>query len=168
MNNKLTSKAKHGSNRRESKTSSAPGNLPVVVTSGDYEQHECGTLLPAMLPEQFRTLVQDIRQNGLQVPIVLCDGKILDGWHRYQACRQLGIDPQFETFTGTDPLLHCWSLNAARRHLETGQLAVLAVELMERTALDRSLKKEMETRAEHALALTRTDPGVLMRSDPPG
>lgn len=137
MNNQLTSKAEHGSNSQGSKTTTARGNLPVVCKSGDYEQHECNLLLPPMLPEQFNRLSEDIRQNGLKVPIVLCEGKILDGWNRYEICRQLRIEPRFEHYKDHQPLRECWSLNIARRHLETSQLAVLANELMERMGPDK-------------------------------
>ena len=92
-------------------------------------RHECNALLPAMTSKQFEALKADIRENGLQVPIVLCGGKILDGWHRYQICRDLGIEPLFEHFSGEHPILGCVSLNIARRHLEKGQLAVLANEM---------------------------------------
>src|SRR5208283_4911084 len=85
--------------------------------------------LPPMLPDQFRRLMEDIRKNGLKVPIVICQGKILDGWQRYQVCRRLKIEPCFEQFAGKQPLLGCWSLNIARRHLEKSQLAVLANEM---------------------------------------
>jgi hypothetical protein len=40
----------------------------------------------------FNELVQDISKNGLLVPILLRDGKILDGRHRYKACMELGIN----------------------------------------------------------------------------
>ena len=99
---------------------------------GGLEQHEANILLPPMLPDQLKRLKEDIRKNGLNVPIVLCGGKILDGWQRYQICRQLKMQPRFEEYTGDDPLLHCWSLNVARRHLEKSQLAVLANEMMRR------------------------------------
>jgi hypothetical protein len=105
-----------------------------IVKSAEYplERHECNTFLPPMLPEEFSRLKEDITINELKVPIVLCGGKVLDGWQRYQICRQLKIQPRFEEFTGKRPLLQCWSLNVSRRHLEKSQLAVLANEIMTR------------------------------------
>lgn len=36
-----------------------------------------------MSPEDFSTLDEDIRENGLQVRITTLDGQILDGQHRF-------------------------------------------------------------------------------------
>lgn len=40
----------------------------------------------------FIELREDIKKNGLLVPVVLRDGKVLDGRHRLKACIQLGVD----------------------------------------------------------------------------
>jgi hypothetical protein len=53
----------------------------------------------------------------------------------------LNIEPRFEEFAGEDPLLGCLSLNIARRHLEKGQLAVLAHEM-------RTTRMQAQTTAE--------------------
>ena len=49
----------------------------------DYDIHELCKLFPVMSGEQFDALIEDIRDNGLQSPIILFEGKILDGRHRY-------------------------------------------------------------------------------------
>ncbi|WP_374356448.1 hypothetical protein [Thermomonas sp.] len=56
-------------------------------------------------------------------PIVLLDGKILDGRHRYRGCLDVGVEPRFTDFTGDDPVAYVTSENAARRHLTPSQLA---------------------------------------------
>lgn len=45
--------------------------------------------------EGFIELKQDIQKNGQLVPILLRDGKVLDGRHRLRACRELGIDVRY-------------------------------------------------------------------------
>ena len=40
----------------------------------------------------YKELKNDIEKNGQLVPIILRDGKILDGRHRYKVCMDLGLD----------------------------------------------------------------------------
>jgi hypothetical protein len=77
-----------------------------------------------MTSEAFGSLVADIKNNGLIEPIVLFEGKIIDGRHRYEACRLAGIEPRFAEYTGDDPLQFVRSLNVHRRHLSESQAAV--------------------------------------------
>ncbi len=41
--------------------------------------HPAAEIFPTMSTEQFNELVKDIKANGLYDPIILCDGKVLDG-----------------------------------------------------------------------------------------
>lgn len=85
-----------------------------------------------MSDDELGSLVNDIRDNGLRQPIYLYKGKVLDGRNRLQACKQAGVDPRFENFTGTESEATAFviSMNLARRHLTTAQKAVLAVRLL--------------------------------------
>jgi hypothetical protein len=82
-----------------------------------------------MVEPDFTALVNDIKAHGQQLPIVVYENQVLDGWHRYKACQQLGITPTLEDFTGTDPLTFVLSLNLQRRHLTESQRAMVAAEL---------------------------------------
>jgi hypothetical protein len=56
----------------------------------------------------------------------------LDGRNRYLACKVAGVDPlgsQYETFQGKDALAFVLSANLRRRHLDTGQRAMVAAEV---------------------------------------
>lgn len=96
-----------------------------------YEAHELSLAFPDMPPDQFKRLADDIRANGLNHPIVLLDGKILDGRHRYRGCIEVGVAPMFRDFmegnpdesSHGDPVAFVTSENASRRHLNTSQLA---------------------------------------------
>src|SRR5262249_51713738 len=54
---------------------------------------------------------------------------VLDGLHRYRACRQLGIEPNFTAYTGDDPVGYAVSLNLHRRQLNESQRAMVAARL---------------------------------------
>jgi ParB-like chromosome segregation protein Spo0J len=78
---------------------------------------------------EINALAQDIAANGLKQPILLFEGKILDGRNRYNACKIAAVEPTFEEYLGDDPISHVLSLNLNRRHLTTGQRAMIAAEL---------------------------------------
>jgi ParB-like chromosome segregation protein Spo0J len=94
-----------------------------------YELHDLCKILPDMSADQFRAHVADIRANGLLHPIVLHEGKILDGRHRYRACVEIGIEPKFTSFGGVDALAFVLSENLHRRHLSESQRAMVAAKL---------------------------------------
>lgn len=90
-----------------------------------HELHPLCTLFPRMIGEDFDALVADIYANGLQSPIVLHDGMILDGGNRYRACQAANVEPRFQAFTGSDIVQYVLSANLHRRHLAQGQIAVI-------------------------------------------
>ena len=55
-------------------------------------KQEYASMVPELSKEEYESLKQSIKENGLWVPIVVNnDGVILDGHHRYKACKELGI-----------------------------------------------------------------------------
>lgn len=95
------------------------------------ELHPLCHLFPPMLPEQFAGLVENIRGSFQREPIVIFEGKILDGRHRYKACVEIGIEPKFVTFEGTpqDAIDYIVATNMTRRHLDESQRAMIAAKL---------------------------------------
>lgn len=91
-----------------------------------------------MTEEEYTQLVEDIGANGLHEPIVMYEGMILDGRHRYRALHDLhergvvaGVpEPPFVHFEGTyeEAEAYVRSLNLCRRHLTQTQMACQAVE----------------------------------------
>ena len=108
----------------------------------DIPYHPLATLIPPMSSDELEKLTQDIRHNGLLEPVVLFEGQILDGRHRWQACLSAGVDPRFEEFVGNDPVSYVLSKNLHRRHLTSAQKAAIAAEalpLLEKQAKARQL-----------------------------
>ena len=93
------------------------------------EPHPLADLLPPMGPYEYEELKADIVRNGLHAPIVLCEGRILDGRNRYRICRDTGIAPRFFNYVGNDPVGVVASMNLHRRHLNPGQRAMIAARL---------------------------------------
>jgi N6-adenosine-specific RNA methylase IME4 len=96
------------------------------------ECHEASSLFPLMSDDEYRALVDDIRVNGLREPIVIAEGKVLDGRNRLRACEELGIVPRTRMFSRTvDGSLvdYVVSLNLHRRHLTPSQAAAVAFSL---------------------------------------
>jgi hypothetical protein len=100
-----------------------------------YEQHELGALIPHMTEEDFGRLRESIETEGYirSVGVITTyEGKILDGWHRYQICADLGIEPIFEEHKGDHTSARSLSLraNLNRRHLNSTQKAMVVVSLI--------------------------------------
>lgn len=108
------------------------------MSTQQLEYHELSSLFPLITGDDFALMVKDIEANGQREPIILFDGKILDGRNRYRACRELDMEPQTSIYTGDDPLGLVLSLNMHRRQLTVAQRAIVAAEMIRR-------KREIET-----------------------
>lgn len=90
------------------------------------EFHEIANVFPLMEGDEFKELVEDIRKNGQQQPILTYEGKILDGRNRYRACVEADVEPWVERWLGGSPVEAVLSLNLHRRHLSSSQRATIA------------------------------------------
>lgn len=88
-----------------------------------------------MSEEEFAELKNSIQEEGQHYPIVANeDLEVLDGHHRFRACSELGIEPDFEIRHFEDKMLEkkfVIEANLRRRHLNNFQLVELAVPLLE-------------------------------------
>ncbi len=94
-----------------------------------YTQHPLSSAFPAMSPDEFAALVADIRTHGQRDVATIYDGMVLDGWHRYRACCEIGIPCRVEQFAGEDALAFVRSKNQHRRHYMKSQQAAVEVAL---------------------------------------
>jgi hypothetical protein len=91
--------------------------------------HPIANIFPLIEGTEFDLLAADIHERGLNAPVVMFKGQILDGRNRYRVCLQEKIEPRFEEYTGNDPIGFVISRNLRRRHLTTGQRAQIGAKL---------------------------------------
>lgn len=94
-----------------------------------YEQHPLSAAFPAMSADDYQTLKDSINEIGVQNPITLFEGMVIDGWHRYSAANDLGMECPIVELGDVDPRDFVLAQNKARRHVTQAQLglAVTAV-----------------------------------------
>ena len=98
--------------------------------NGSLPMHEFATLFPAMTNDEYAALKQDIAENGVDQPVYLWQGQIIDGRHRYLACGEMGIDPPIRYLNDDDdPVRFVLSANMDRRQLDEGQRAMVMATL---------------------------------------
>ena len=88
-----------------------------------HERHALSKAFPNLSNEEFTALKDSIKRNGQRDKILLFEDQILDGWHRYRACLELGKEPIFGVFTG-DAVECVIDKNIHRRQLTASQRAM--------------------------------------------
>lgn len=87
--------------------------------------HPFADQFPLMPDDELDELAADIKENGLQYPLVLdANGDLIDGRNRKAACERAGIKPCYTVLDGQDPIAFILSMNIARRELNKGQKAM--------------------------------------------
>ena len=106
------------------------------------QYHNLANLFPMMTENERAALVDDMRQNGYDqtAPVVVYEGKILDGRNRWEASKKLGIDAPTIDYDGDDPLGYVIRHNLTRRHLNESQRAVVAGRVANMTRADGATK----------------------------
>lgn len=93
--------------------------------------HPLTDLFPVMSEAEFSFLLRDIERHGIREPLVVVEGQILDGRHRWKAAKQLSLStvPIREWSDSGDPLDGVVSLNLHRRHLDESQRAMVGARI---------------------------------------
>ena len=99
----------------------AKGKHP--MTEIDLPVHPSAALFPLLPPDELDELAESIRENGLQDPIVMQRGVMLDGRNRYAACKLAKVEPTVTEFEG-DANAYIIAANINRRHMNAGQRAM--------------------------------------------
>jgi N6-adenosine-specific RNA methylase IME4 len=109
-------------------------------------------IFPEMQEEDFELLKGDIKANGFDesMPIHIYEGEILDGWNRFRACKELGVTPTKQTFTGTDEeALDFVMRTNKRRNLNKSQWGCIAAES---ESLIEAIREKVETERRKKMA----------------
>jgi len=94
----------------------------------DLSVHEAAALFPMLDDAKLDELAADIGKNGQLEPVVLFEGKLLDGRNRVEACRRALIAPQTRVLDSCiSPAAFVISANLQRRHLSSAQRSACAV-----------------------------------------
>lgn len=113
-----------------------------------YEVHPLCAVLPDMPEDEFAALVESIRAGyDKSKPVILYEGKILDGRHRARACKEAEVTFPKERWDGSfgSPEHFVNANNVTRRHLTEIQRKAVAVRLL-LPAEREAAKKRMEDR----------------------
>ena len=90
------------------------------------EQHYLSKAFPPMSEEELQNLKDSIENIGVQLPVVIYEEKVIDGWHRYTAANEVGMPcPEIDLPDDVDPRDFVWAANGGgRRHINKSQLAL--------------------------------------------
>ena len=121
-----------------------------MVRKGKLGRHPESEIFPRMSSNEFQSLVASMKTHGFDgaFPIFIHDDAIVDGWHRYIAAKEAGVEPVFQEWKGdgTDVRDFVIYANSTRRHMSKAAHAQALV----RSNLGRETK--MSTKAIARLA----------------
>lgn len=87
-------------------------------------------ILPELEGADLEALRNDMKEKGQLVPILSVNGRVVDGRARLRICQEEGIEPvMHELGEAANDADWAISTNLYRRHLTTGQRALIAAEL---------------------------------------
>lgn len=111
-----------------------------------YERHPISADFPELSRDRLDLIVDSMRRRGYDhaEPIMLYEGRILDGWNRQRAASIAGVTPLYDNFEGTIEQAVDFSLdkNTARRHLTRGQEVYALLTVNQQLPPDRYLSDQ--------------------------
>ena len=134
----------------------------------NYQKHPLN-FLPVISEEEKEVLKSQLQNNGYDpdFPIILYEGKILDGCQRYTICKELGIEPIFTEFKGTEEEAFIKVINATtRRNLTARQKAGIVLkkkEYMKKFEDDAKKRQGKRTDLEEGDNIPAPDTGKLSK-----
>ncbi|MCU4119332.1 ParB/RepB/Spo0J family partition protein [Variovorax sp. N23] len=93
------------------------------------KQHPLSSAFPSMASDEFEALKDSITNIGVQDPITLYQGMVIDGWHRFTAANEVGAECPTVELGDVDPVDFVRAKNKNRRHVTAGAWALVEVSL---------------------------------------
>jgi hypothetical protein len=108
-----------------------------AVSYDNLMADERANLLPMIDQSNYENLKADIAKQGILEPIVLFEGKILDGRNRYKAAKELGYQfsaANFKSFNGSQAEAEAFvfATNFLRRQMTNAQKQAVIRTMIER------------------------------------
>ena len=130
------------------------------VDSGTLQRHELSSVFGDMPETDFENLVKSVEQDGFMDSLIrVLDGKVLDGWHRYQAALSLNLVRKLMFMNWDEEqegkaIAFVSARNLERRHLTASQRGQIVVFLNERFGWggDRSKETNVHLKTQDELA----------------
>lgn len=99
--------------------------IPPRKSTPSYERHPLSEVWPGLEPMALQALRDSMLRRGYDdlEPVVLYEGRVLDGWHRCSIARELGIEVPTVDYQGVDPAGFVIDRHTGRRNLTPGQRA---------------------------------------------
>lgn len=135
------------------------------------ERHPLSAVFGDMSAGELDELKNDIEANGLIEPIILYEGKVLDGWHRYLClcalARPLNTKNHFEydpAQDGEDPEKFVYSKNLYRRQLSAEDRALMAAKVLGYEPTGRGGKPKEGATIKEVAALAQVSEKTALRA----
>ena len=144
------------------------------IDAGTLKRHELSSVFGDMPETDFENLVKSVEQDGFMDSLIrVLDGKVLDGWHRYQAALSLNLVRKLMFMPWDDEkdgeaIAFVSARNLERRHLTASQRGQIVVFLNERFGWggdrsktpDDALKTKVDLAAEANVGASTIDRAV--------
>lgn len=144
--------------------------MKLIHPKGTLEAHELADIMPETTGDAYSQICDGMKREGFNPahPIVMLDGKVLDGRTRYRACLDTGTEPLFRDFDPAkdgEPVFFVERENVRRRHLSPGQRATLALALLPYIQAAREAAKNQTPPPPPPPVETEEKPGIAETPD---
>jgi ParB-like chromosome segregation protein Spo0J len=118
-------------------------NVKQLAPETDLKFHELADLFPLIEGQAYDEFKEGFAKAGFEEPVVLHEGKILDGRNRYRALKDLKLPIPTREWAGEGgtALQFVLAKNLRRRHLDSSQRAMIATDLMPLLEADAAARK---------------------------